>query len=509
MTAVATLTGAPTACASNWSDIQWRPVEKQVNRLQMRIAKAFREKRYGKAKALQWLLTHSYTAKLLAVKRVTQNRGARTPGVDRITWKTPKQKMQAVASLTRRNYKTLPLRRIYIEKKQKGKFRPLSIPVMRCRAMQALHLLALEPIAETMADKNSYGFRPLRSTADAIAQCFIALSRKNSAQFILEADIRACFDGISHSWLQGNVPMDKEILKKWLKASYVEKGEIYPTDSGTPQGGIISPTLLVITLAGLENVISSVTSNHWRNNDKVHASIYADDFIITSATKEVLEEKVKPAVIDFLRERGLTLSEEKTKITHINDGFDFLGMNLRKYKGTLIIKPSKESVKKIMADVRAVVKSNGTAKTENLIRLLNPKIRGWTNYFHHVCAKRTFSYINHCIFKSLWRWAVRRHPNKGKLWIKKKYFRSEGERNWVFAANIKRADGNIGTIELVDAGSVEIRRHIKIKSEATPYDPAFSKYFQSKAHCRTVAANRKRKLARKKSRVVRDCFGKA
>ena len=497
MTVTALATGAPTIRFKTWSDIPWRSVEKQIHRLQMRIAKAFREKKYGKAKSLQWLLTHSYTAKLWAVKRVTQNRGAKTPGVDRITWKTPKQKMQAVASLRRRDYKTLPLRRIYIEKKQKGKWRALSIPVMRCRAMQALYLLALEPIAETMADKNSYGFRPRRSAADAIDQCFLALSRKHSADYILEADIQSCFDEISHTWLLKNVPMDKEILAKWLQAGYMEKGEVYPTQSGTPQGGIISPTLLVITLAGLEEAISKVTSHHWRTNDKVHACIYADDFIITGATKEVLEEKVKPAVMNFLRERGLSLSKEKTKITSINEGFDFLGMNIRQYKETLIIKPSKDSVKKFMSEIRAVIKSNCTAKTENLIHLLNPKIRGWSNYFHHVCAKETFYYISHCIFGSLWQWAKRRHPNKRIPWIKNKYFRTKGNRNWVFSSKIKRTDGSMGTLELVDAGAVKIRRHIKVKADATPYDPDFSEYFLQRTHRKTLAAIKRKRTIRK------------
>lgn len=307
-----------------WNSIQWNQVESSVRRLQRRIAKAFREKRYSKVKALQWLLTHSIYAKLLAVKRVTQNRGAKTPGVDQIIWNTPSQKLKAVFTLKRRGYKTKPLKRIYIPKKQPGKVRPLSIPAMQCRAMQALYLLALEPVAEMMADIHSYGFRPRRSTADAIGQCFNALSRKTSARYILEADIKSCFDEISHSWLLENVPMDKHILAKWLAAGYIDKNGTHTTHVGTPQGGLISPCLLVITLSGLEKTVRQVISNQKR--DKVHLSIYADDFIITGATQEVLEEKVKPAVEAFLNVRGLRLSEEKTKITHINEGFEFLGM---------------------------------------------------------------------------------------------------------------------------------------------------------------------------------------
>jgi RNA-directed DNA polymerase len=210
------------------------------------------------------------------VRRVVKNQGAKTPGVDKIIWTTPKQKIQAALSLRRRGYQTLPLRRIYIPKKQNGKMRPLSIPAMKCRAMQALHLLALEPIAEMKADKNAYGFRPLRSAADAIGQCFSALAKQGSATYILEADIKSCFDTISHQWLLKNTPMDKEILKKWLEAGYIENDECFSTTAGTPQGSIISPTLLTITLSGLERAVYSAISNKKKN--KVYLSIYADDF---------------------------------------------------------------------------------------------------------------------------------------------------------------------------------------------------------------------------------------
>jgi len=232
------LTGASTASNQTWLTINWGQVGKEVKRLQMRIAKAAREKRYGKVKALQWILTHSFFAKLLAVKRVTQNSGANTPGVDGVIWKTPKQKMEAVKSLQRLGYKTQPLRRIYIPKNQGNGQRPLSIPSMRCRAMQALHLLALEPVAETRADKNAYGFRPKRSTADAIEQCFNALAKKASPVWVLEGDIRACFDSLSGSWLQDNIPMDKTLLTKWLRAGYIEEKTFHQTFDGVPQGSL-------------------------------------------------------------------------------------------------------------------------------------------------------------------------------------------------------------------------------------------------------------------------------
>lgn len=478
--------GAPEAVTLQWDSINWNAVQASVRRLQRRIAKAFREEHYGKAKALQWTLTHSFYARLLAVKRVTQNRGAKTPGVDQVIWKTPNQKLQAAITLKRRGYKTKPLKRIYIPKKQPGKVRPLSIPTMRCRAMQALYLLALEPIAEMMADKHSYGFRPKRRAADAIGQCFSALSRRTSARYILEADIKSCFDKISHPWLMDNIPMDKQILEKWLAAGYIDKDEIHPTEMGTPQGGIISPCLLVMTLSGLEATMRSVIANQKR--DKVHLSIYADDFIITGVTQEVLAEKVKPAVEEFLAKRGLTLSQDKTKITHIDEGFDFLGMNLRRYNGgKLIIKPAKSSVKAFLADIRKVIKCNRAAKTEDLIYLLNTKIRGWTNYFRHVCSKRTFAYIDNALFKMLWRWAKQRHPNKGALWIKKKYFRTKDNHDWVFFTRVPCADGGSIMLDLVEPARVKIRRHIMIRPEATPYDPQFKDYFIRRSWCKTRA----------------------
>lgn len=479
-------TGAPSTLPLTWDAIDWQKVVAEVRRLQMRIAKAFREGRHYKAKPLQWILTHSFHARLLAVKRVVQNRGSKTPGIDNIRWLTPENMMEAAVTLKRHGYKTQPLKRIHIPKKQKGKFRPLSIPTMRCRAMQALYLLALEPIAESIADKNSYGFRPLRSTADAIQQCFNTLSRKYAPQYILEGDIRACFDTISHQWLLENVPMDTEMLRKWLAAGYIEKGKLYSTNTGTPQGGIISPTLLTVTLSGLENAVKAAT----RQRDRVNVCIYADDFIITAISEKVLVNKVKPVVEKFLGERGLTLSQEKTKLTHIQEGFDFLGMNIRKYNNKLIIKPAKSSVKRFLADIRETIKSNATAKTENLIRLLNQKILGWANYYAHVCSKQTFGYVDHQIFMHLWAWSKRRHPNKSKQWIKNKYFRHEQFRDWIFFAHTKNKE-RTPYLDIAMASNVPIKRHIKIKANATPFNPEYREYFE------------KRKLSQKNNKIRR------
>lgn len=273
MTAVAKpLTGALSSAAL-WNSINWENIKAEVNRLQMRIAKAIREGRRGKVKALQRLLTHSFSAKLLAVKRVTENSGKKTPGVDGIIWKNSQEKMQAALTLRQRGYQPQPLRRIYIPKKNgTTKLRPLGIPAMIDRGMQALHLLSLEPIAETQADKNSYGFRTKRSCADAIEQCFKSLAKKASSQWILEGDIKSCFDKISHLWLEDHILMDKKILHKWLKSGYIEKEIFHPTEEGTVQGGIFSPTAANQVLDGMEALIKSIT----HSSDKANFVRYAD-----------------------------------------------------------------------------------------------------------------------------------------------------------------------------------------------------------------------------------------
>jgi RNA-directed DNA polymerase len=457
----------------SWHQINWYEALQHVRRVQLRIAKATREGKTRKVKSLQRLLSHSFHAKVLAVKRVTENQGKATPGVDGQTWSTPDDKFQAVLSLKRKGYKPLPLRRMNIPKSN-GKVRPLGIPTMKDRAMQALHKLALEPVAETLADKNSYGFRPERACADAIEQTFIALGKKCSPQWILEGDIKSCFDEISHDWLMNNVLMDRGILRKWLKAGYIDHKKLFPTVAGTPQGGIISPLLSNRTLDGLEKELKPFRRN------KVNFVRYADDFIVTGNSKELLEQEVKPVIIWFLKERGLTLSKEKTKVTHIEEGFDFLGQNVRKYKGKLLIKPSKKNVKNFLEKVRKVLKEHKTAKQEKVIKMLNPIIRGWANYHRHVVAKETFSWVDYQIWQKLWQWCKRRHPNKGRRWIKDRYFHTIKSRNWVFAVKAKKGDGRPKDLELYSAASTPIHRHVKIKAEACPYDMAWEPYFEER-----------------------------
>src|SRR3984893_18630036 len=273
-----------TACASSdrplitWDSINWTNCERAVRKLQERIVKAMKAARHGKVKALQWLLTHSLSGKALAVRRVTENQGKRTPGVDGVIWKTPATKTRAVLSLGRRGYQPQPLRRVYIPKSN-GKLRPLSIPTMKDRAMQALHLLALDPVSETTADGHSYGFRKGRAARDALAQCFIVLGRATRAGWVLEADIKGCFDNISHDWMLTHIPMDKRMLAAWLKCGFFEAGRWFETASGTPQGGIISPVLANLVLDGIEALIERTIPSTTRKGKaaKINFIRYADD----------------------------------------------------------------------------------------------------------------------------------------------------------------------------------------------------------------------------------------
>ena len=326
-----------------WKQINWEHAETYINRLQIRIVKAVQENKWRLVRRLQYLITHSFYGKALAVKRVISNKGKNTPGIDGKVWKTEKEKGDAITTLQTNGYRASALRRIYIEKFGKKEKRPLGIPTMKDRAMQALQLLGLEPVAETLADTVSFGFRKYRSAQDAMAYGFSILCRKDSPQWILEGDIKGCFDNISHKWLEENIPMDAKILKQFMKCGYVYDNELYPTTDGTPQGGIISPTLANMTLDGMENLIKQ---KYWsntkgtisvkNNGKKVHLIKYADDFIVTASDRETLKD-IKEMLKIFLGKRGLILSEEKTKLTSIHEGFNFLGWNFRKYNGKLII----------------------------------------------------------------------------------------------------------------------------------------------------------------------------
>lgn len=451
-----------------WKSIDWKKAEAEVSRLQARIAKATQEKKWNTVKRLQYLLSHSYYAKALAVRKVTTNKGKHTPGIDKELWNTPAVKMRNVLILTDKGYKAKPLRRVFIEKPGKKKKRPLGIPCMYDRAMQALYALALDPVSETTADGKSFGFRRGRSAQDACEYIFTALSRRTSPEWVLEGDIKGCFDHISHDWLIEHIPMDKSVLKQFLKAGFVFQNELFPTDEGTPQGGVISPILANMALDGMQKVLSDRFHTNrlgkidlrFKNAHKVNLVRYADDFIVTAATKEIAEE-AKEIIRGFLCTRGLELSEEKTLITHVDDGFDMLGWTFRRFKEKLIVKPSKKSVKALNASLHNTVLERGKAwRQEDLIRVLNRQLRGWANYHQSVCAKDAFSRTDHILYEMLWRWAKRRHPKKNRKWITANYWYSKGLRNWVFSTK---------NAELIRLGEVPIIRHTKVRMSANPY----------------------------------------
>lgn len=451
-----------------WNQINWKKYELIVFRIQMRIVKAVKLGLKEKVRSLQRLLTNSLAAKLLAIKRVISNSGKRTSGVDNILIGTPKKRWETLQNLNLPDYKASPLRRIYIPKKN-GKKRPLGIPTMHDRVEQALELMGLDPVSETLADNHSYGFRKRRSAHDAIGAVYNALRLKGSAKWILEADIKGCFDNIDHSWLLTHIPMNKRKLKQWLKCGYLEKHMYNPTKEGTPQGGIISPTLANMALDGMQELLSKT----FKRTDKVHFIRYADDFIITGNTKELLQCEVQPLIENFLNTRGLILSEDKTIITHINDGFDFLGFNVRKYKRKLLIKPAKSAIKRIKFKVGNFLKENKATKTEYVIKALNPSIRNWSNYYKHVVSKRVFISLDHSLWQMVWKWSRRRHPNKSKGWVKDKYFQRIKGRDWRF-----KEKKNPEPLFLL--GSIPIRRHIKIKAEVNPYDNIWVDYLNKR-----------------------------
>ena len=482
-----------------WHRINWAACHRRVRSLQRRIVQAVQAGAWRKVKRLGYLLVHSFAARALAVKRVTENTGKKTPGVDGELWDTPEKKAHAVERIGRwQRYRPVPLKRIYIPKKN-GKRRPLSIPAMVDRARQALYLQALQPIAETMADPNSYGFRPKRRCADAIDQCFNVLRQHFSATWILEGDIQGFFDNIAFAWIEAHIPMNKRVLSKWLRSGFIDHGALYPTTAGVPQGGIISPVVSNLVLDGLEAVVHGSTWH--RRIHHINYIRWADDFIVTANARQVLEETILPRITAFLAERGVRLSTEKTVITPITDGFDFLGQTLRKHErlngkpAKLQITPSKGSFQGIKTKVKALCQQAVGATPARLIESLNPVLRGWANYHRHVICTETFAKLDSFVWRRVYRWAKHRHPEKTGRWITQRYFPHQRGESWRFT------DPTSGKQLIRVQEVVKPQRHIKIKGDANPFDPQWEAYFQHRDRqlaLRTTSAFRAQLLNQQK-----------
>lgn len=415
-------------------------------------------------------MLRSYFNLLLSVRRVTQtNQGRKTAGIDGRLALTPNSRMALIREMG--NYtiwKVRPTRRVYIPKAGKpGQVRPLGIPTIENRVAQAIVKNALEPYWEARFETNSYGFRPGRSTHDAIAQCWNILRGSTRRPWILDADIKSAFDEIDHRFIiqaLGPVP-GRELIRQWLKAGYVESDILHATESGTPQGGIISPLLLNVALDGLQKRLGA-------KNGYVR---YADDLVVTASSREEIE-RIVPTIQEWLAERGLELHPEKTRIVHIDDGFNFLGFSLRRHRGKCLIKPQKEKVLAFLRTICQWLSNHRQMPAEGVIRHLNPILRGWSNYYKHVVSKQVFSYVSHRLWQMLWRWCLRRHTKKGTHWVRRKYFGVSGNA-WKFQAKCRNANGENYTISLFDMTSIPIARHIKVRGTASPDDPSLRDYW--------------------------------
>ncbi|NEP37113.1 group II intron reverse transcriptase/maturase [Moorena sp. SIO3B2] len=471
---------------SEWNRVDWRKLERTVFKLQNRIYRASQRGDVRVVRKLQKTLMKSWSAKMIAVRKVTQqNKGKKTAGIDGRKALTGKKRLALVASL--KIYKRpQPTRRVWIPKPGRDEKRPLGIPTIYDRALQALTKQGLEPEWEARFEPNSYGFRPGRSCHDAIVAIHNGINKK--PKWVLDADISKCFDKINHDALLSKLntyPSMRRLIKDWLKAGVMDEGTFSPTNEGTPQGGIISPLLANIALHGMENRIKkyaeTLPGRKQANKKALNLIRYADDFVIMHKDLAVVEE-CQRIINDWLNDIGLKLKPSKTKVVHTAEGFDFLGFNIRQYKAgknhskqgfKTIIKPSKKSVKEYYERLSTTIDKHRAAPQIALIKHLKPIVRGWCNYYSPACSKETYSDIDSMLWNKLQRWGYRRHPNKSKTWVNKKYWGTKVEKpkkpwdapkvdNWVFMTDKENY--------LPKHAKTKIVRHIKVKESRSPFD---------------------------------------
>jgi RNA-directed DNA polymerase len=498
---------------TNWNAINWRTANRTVRNLRQRIFRAAQEGHLNKVHSLQQLMLKSYSNRLVSVRRVAQiNAGKNTPGVDKLVIKTPAARGRMVDTLAHYSlWKARPARRVYIPKAGGTKLRPLGIPVVVDRCLQSMVKNALEPAWEAKFEGTSYGFRPGRSGHDAIEKIY-GLARPNKTKkWILDADIRGAFDNISHEYLLkaiGPVP-GRELIKQWLKAGYVEQEMFHATERGTPQGGVASPLLANIALHGMEEAIGVTYDYRGQLIGKRAVVRYADDFVCFCETKDDAE-RVQGVLTEWLKERGLTFSEEKTRIIHLTEGFDFLGFNIRHYPAPqtsrtgwkLLIKPSKEAVQEVQKKLKDLwTKVQGTNVPSALTKF-NPVIRGWANYFRTAVAKEIFSSLDRWMFYKEDRYTRRMHPKKPKDWRHRTYwgrFQLDRLDPWVFGD--KHTGGH-----LLKFSWFPIERHVLVKGTASPDDPRLTDFWMKRqaAQAKDLTFS-KQKLAKRQQGRCPEC----
>lgn len=484
--------------------IDWKHCASAVYHTQCAIVKAWQAKDLPRVRALQAKLVRSYEARALAVKKVRTNPGGKTPGVDGVVWDGDAALMGAIVSLRHLSrYEPMPVKRVYIPKAHGGR-RPLGIPTMHDRAVQTLFAFALGPIAECTADARSYGYRPYKSAHDAAAYLRLVLGAKYAKRWVLEADIEKFFDTLSHEWLLKNIPMDRKVLAKFLKAGFMDAPQrvVYETPKGTPQGGVISPIIANMALDGLEEALGK----------RFRVVRYADDFVVAGKTRSALQREALPAVQRLLAERGLTLARRKTRITSVEEGFDFLGFTFREYKNTLraigykkgifLITPAKAKVLLLKKRLKRIVKALRHRPPLVVIMTLNPILRGWAQYYKSVNATKTFASLRHYLWELMWMWCRTRHPTMPLGRLRRKYFTRLGGNRWVFHA---RNAAN-QTVTLVQIGWTKLARHT-LCANLNPYLPENRGYYLARqgASSRTLLTAHQTKLRQRQQGVCPVC----